>query len=97
MQSEPTTSGPADSTPASAGLSLHASAVPLFHAAWLFAAGITLTQAVWLRPSFVLVALAPVAVLCCLAAFRAQRVAWLPIAALWCLLGVWCAEMAPQP
>ncbi len=97
MQSQPATFGPADSTPASAGLSLRAGAVPLFHAAWLFAAGISLTQVMWLRPGFVLMALAPVTALCCLAAFRAQRIAWLPLAVLWCLLGVWCAEMAPQP
>jgi competence protein ComEC len=69
----------------------------VFHAAWLFAAGIALAQVVWLRPSFVLIALAEVAVLCCIAAFRAQPVAWLPLAVLWCLLGVWCAEMEPHP
>jgi len=73
------------------------SAVPLFHAAWLFAIGILVAHAVWLRPSLVLIALAPVAVLCFVSAFRAQRIAWLPIAALWCLLGVWCAEMEPHP
>ena len=28
---------------------------------------------------------------------RAQRVAWVPLAVLWCLLGAWCAEMQPQP
>jgi competence protein ComEC len=73
------------------------SAVPLFHAAWLFAMGIIVAHAVWLRPSLVLIALAPVAVLCSVAAFRAQRIAWLPVAALWCLLGAWCAEMEPHP
>ena len=51
----------------------------------------------WLRPGIVLIALAPVALLCCVAAFRAQRIVWIPLAALWCLLGAWCAEMAPQP
>jgi competence protein ComEC len=73
------------------------STVPLFHAAWLFAAGIAVTQAVWLRPSLVLVALAPLAVLCGVAAFRAHRIAWLPLAVLWLLLGTWCAEMQPHP
>ncbi len=97
MQSEPTTSGPSASRPVLAGLSAQTSAIPLFHAAWLFAAGIALTQIVWLRPSLVLVALAPVAVLCCVAAFRAQRIVWLPLAVLWCLLGAWCAEMEPHP
>ncbi len=28
---------------------------------------------------------------------RAQRVVWIALAALWCLLGAWCAEMEPQP
>ncbi|MDR3725929.1 MAG: ComEC/Rec2 family competence protein [Terracidiphilus sp.] len=72
-------------------------AVPLFHAAWLFAAGVTLTHWLWLRPSLVLASLALVAVLCAVAALCAQRVAWLPLAVLWCLLGSWCAEMEPHP
>jgi len=93
MQSEPTTNGPFVSRPASA----RASAVPLFHAAWLFAGGILLTHGAWLRPGLVLVALAPVALLCCIAAFKAQRLVWMPVAVLWLLLGVWCAEMQPQP
>jgi len=71
--------------------------VPLFHAAWLFAGGIALTYWTWLRPSVVLVGLGFVAVFCGVAAWRAQRIAWLPMAALWCLLGVWCAEMEPHP
>jgi competence protein ComEC len=72
-------------------------AVPLFHAAWLFALGIAATQVFWLQPSLVLVALAPVALLGGVAAFRAQRIAWLPLAVLWLLLGTWCAEMEPHP
>ena len=28
---------------------------------------------------------------------RALRIAWLPLATLWCLLGAWCALMEPQP
>ena len=82
MQDHSATSGPFP-TPAFAGLN----AVPLFHAAWLFAAGITIAHWLWLRPSLVLIALAFVAALCALAAFRAQRIAWLPLAILWCLLG----------
>jgi competence protein ComEC len=73
------------------------SGIPLFHAAWLFALGIVLTKALWLRPSVVLVALALTAILCIAAALRAQRIAWLPLAVLWCLLGAWCAQMEPQP
>jgi competence protein ComEC len=71
--------------------------VPLFHAAWLFAAGITLAHCLWLRPSVILVALGLLTILCVLAAFRAQRVVWLTLAVLWCLLGAWCAQMEPQP
>ena len=73
------------------------SAVPLFHAAWLFAAGIALTHWAWLRPSLVLVAIMPVALLCGLAAVRAQRLIRLTQAMLWCLLGAWCALMEPHP
>ena len=93
MPAEPNPSGQTLDSPASAGLS----AVPLFHAAWLFAAGIAATHWLWLRPSLVLIALVLVAVLCGVAAFRAQRSAWLPLAVLWCLLGAWCAWMEPQP
>jgi competence protein ComEC len=96
MQAEPTTSGQALDRPVTAGLS----AVPLFHAAWLFAAGVASTHWLWLRPSLALMALPALAVLCALAARRggrAQRIVWLPLAALWCLLGAWCAWMEPQP
>ena len=72
-------------------------AVPLFHAAWLFAAGIVVASRVWLSPPLVLVLLVLVAALCGISASRAQRIVWLPLAALWLLLGAWCAEMQPQP
>jgi competence protein ComEC len=71
--------------------------IPLFHAAWLFAVGIAATEALTLRPSLALVALTLVAVLCGMAALGAQRIAWLPLTALWLLLGVWCALMEPHP
>jgi competence protein ComEC len=93
MESTPPISGQAVAESAFAG----SVPVPLFHAAWLFAAGIAATQAFWLRPSLVLVALALVAVLCGVAALRAQRIAWLPLAVLWLMLGAWCAEMEPHP
>jgi competence protein ComEC len=93
MQHEPATSAQISTSPASAGLS----AVPLFHAAWLFAAGIAATQWLWLRPSLVLVALALLAALCGVAALRAQRIAWLPLTLMWLLLGAWCAWMEPHP
>jgi competence protein ComEC len=91
MQSESPNSGQAISAPVALG------AVPLFHAAWLFAAGIAVARTLYLRPSLVLIALALVTVLCGVAAIRAQRIAWLPLAVLWLLLGAWCAEMEPHP
>jgi competence protein ComEC len=93
MQSDSATPGPYAGAHASGSLGV----APLFHAAWLFALGVALTRAVWLRPGILLAALLPVAVLCALAAVRAQRMIWLPVGALWCLLGAWCAEMEPQP
>jgi competence protein ComEC len=71
--------------------------VPLFHAAWLFAAGIAATQALWMVPGQVLVALALTVILCVAAALRAQRISWLAVGMLWLLLGAWCAEMEPRP
>ena len=97
MQLQLTTPGPTVSQPASAFLRPQPDTVPLFHAAWLFAAGIALAHGEWLRPGLMLVALVPVALLCCIAAFKAQRIVWLPLAVLWLLLGAWCAEMQPQP
>jgi competence protein ComEC len=95
MQSESPTSAQVIGAPAALGPGT--SPVPLFHAAWLFAVGIAVTHDLYLQPSFVLIALALVAVLCGVAAFRAQCIAWLPLAALWLLLGAWCAWMEPHP
>jgi competence protein ComEC len=97
MESPPPISGQALAGSALAGTDISQGTVPLFHAAWLFAVGIAVTHWLYLRPSFVLLALALVAVLCGVAAFRAQRLAWLPLAALWLLLGAWCAWMEPHP
>jgi competence protein ComEC len=97
MQAEQPTFGPLRSPTVGSDLSHPTTVIPLFHAAWLFAFGIALAQFVWLRPSVVLIALAPLALLCGIAAFRSQRIVWLPLAVLWCLLGAWCAEMEPQP
>jgi competence protein ComEC len=77
--------------------SLGLTQVPLFHAAWLFAAGIVVASSIWLRPTLMLIALALAATLCALAALRAQRIAWVPMTVLWLLLGAWCAEMEPHP
>ena len=93
MPAESLISGP----PASGYSAASQSLMPLFHAAWLFALGIVVAHWLWLRPSLVLAALAPMALLCGLAAFRAPRIVWLPLAVLWCLLGAWCGLMEPQP
>jgi len=93
MQVDSPSNGQALDRGGGAGLS----AVPLFHAAWLFAVGIAATEWVGLRPSWVLVALVLVAALCGVAALSAQRIAWLPLAVLWLLLGAWCALMEPHP
>ena len=74
--------------------------VPLFHAAWLFAAGILVASRVWLAPPLVLILLVLVAGLCAVAVGRgghAQGIVGLPLAVLWMLLGAWCGEMEPQP
>ncbi len=93
MAVDPATTGRAPDGSASAA----PDAAPLFHAAWLFAAGIALAHWLWPRPSLTLVALIPLAVLCIVAAFRAQRILWLPVALLWLFLGAWCAEVEPHP
>ncbi len=93
MTAEITTPEPTPPSRAATGISF----VPLFHAAWLFAAGVVLAHFTWLRPTFLLIALVLLVFLCCVATFRAPRIAWLPLAVLWCMLGAWCAEMQPQP
>ena len=85
----------ASSTPAQSAAGV--TTVPLFHAAWIFAAGIAVAGRVWLQPSGVLIALALTAAVCVWAALRGQRIVWLPLAALWLLLGDWCGEMEPHP
>jgi competence protein ComEC len=87
----------AQTTGAPAALGSGKGAVPLFHAAWLFAVGIAVTHALYLRPSLILVTLALVAVMCGVTACYTQRIAWMPLAALWLLLGAWCAWMEPHP
>ena len=76
---------------------MDAGALPLFLSGGFFAAGIVVAHALYLPPARALVALAALMVLCGVAALRAQRIAWVPMALLWILLGIWCAEMEPQP
>ncbi len=97
MQGLQPTSGPPAVSRSLPGSDRTSSIIPLFHAAWLFALGIAVAHAVWLRPSLVLIAILPVALVCLVATWRAERVRWVPLAVLWCLLGAWCAEMEPQP
>ena len=97
MESAPPTNGQAIDRPVSVGPDGVRAAVPLFHAAWLFAGGIAAAQAVWHRPPLLLVALGLTAGLIVAAAFAAQRIAWLPLTLAWLLLGAWCAEMQPHP
>ncbi|MDE3199847.1 MAG: ComEC/Rec2 family competence protein [Acidobacteriota bacterium] len=78
-------------------LSLRAGRIPLFHAAWLFALGIVLAHGLYLRPSWLLCALLLIALLWMLSVYRAERISWFPMAAMWLLLGAWCAQMEPQP
>lgn len=92
MEVEPGIAGPSTLRPFRTG-----AGVPLFHAAWLFALGIVLAHFVWLRPAYLLIALVPIGVLSALAALCSQRIVWVPLSVLWCLLGAWCAEMQPQP
>ncbi len=75
---------------------------PLAAAALCFALGILLNHAARLRslfePTLLLVAaLTLLALLTALAFRRAQRIAWLPVAALWIVLGSTAAEWQPGP
>jgi competence protein ComEC len=70
---------------------------PLFHAAWLFAAGIALSHGTWLRPGILFAGLLVMMVLCVWVAFSAPRLRWLALGTLWILSGLWCAQMQPAP
>jgi competence protein ComEC len=62
-----------------------------------FACGDAAAQRFWLRPAHVLIALALLAIVAIIAAFRAQRVAPIPAAFLCLFLGFFCAEVQPRP
>ena len=70
---------------------------PLFHAAWLFAAGIVLSHEAWLRPGILLIGLLIMMAICAWSSFCAPRLRWLALGTLWILLGLWCAQMQPAP
>lgn len=71
--------------------------VPLFYAALLYIAGIVLAHFQYLRPGLLLAGLLPIAAVAAVAVAQAPRLAWLPIASLWFVLGIWSAETEPEP
>lgn len=71
--------------------------IPLFYAALLFLAGIVLSRYQYLRPGYLLADLLPLAILAVCAIWKAPRLIWLPIGAIWLVLGVWSAETEPAP
>jgi competence protein ComEC len=71
--------------------------IPLFYAALLFIAGILIAHYQYLRPSYLLATLLPLVLIAGLAIFKAPELSWLPIAAIWIILGAWAAETEPQP
>jgi competence protein ComEC len=93
MGRAPASNGRSSAAPASAGTA----GTPLFHAAWLFAAGVLIAANLWIGPGALLIGIVVLTCACTAAALRAQRMAWLPMALLWALLGAWCAEMERHP
>jgi competence protein ComEC len=93
MQGPPANAGQSSAAPAFA----RSAGIPLFHAAWLFAAGIVAASWHWFSAGALLLSLACAALCCVAAALRAQRTAWLALGALWVLLGAWCAQVEPHP
>jgi len=71
--------------------------IPLFYAALFFLAGIVLTHLLYLRPSYLLAGLFPLAVIAVFALWRSPRLVWLPLAAIWLTLGCWAGETEPAP
>jgi competence protein ComEC len=74
-----------------------AALVPLFYAALVYIAGIVLARFQYLRPSYLLAGLAPLAIVAAVAIWKTPRLRWLPIAAIWLVLGIWSAETEPTP
>ena len=74
-----------------------AAMIPLFHAALLFFAGIVLAHYCYFRPTCLLVGLIPLAMVAVSAIRNTPRLSWLPIAAIWMVLGIWSAETEPDP
>jgi competence protein ComEC len=71
--------------------------IPLFYAALFFLAGIVLARYQYLRPSYLLAELLPLAILAVCAIWKTPRLIWLPLGAIWLALGAWSAETEPAP
>jgi competence protein ComEC len=87
---------PIRGTPKPPGAPL-AALIPLFYAALLYMAGIVLAHFDYLRPSYLLAGLLPLAAIALAAVRLAPRLTWLPIAVIWLVLGAWSAETEPTP
>ena len=75
MEAEPRNFGPTTLRPASNALGFRC-----FTPHGCLRLALSSLHFVWLRPAYLLIALAPVAFLCGIAALRAQRLVWLPLA-----------------
>jgi competence protein ComEC len=73
------------------------SRMPALLAAASFALGILLALRVWHPPIILLAATLLCAGLTWLAWRHALRIAWMPVAAVWICVGVWCTELQPMP
>ena len=71
--------------------------LPLYYAALLYMGGIVLAHFVYLRPSWLLTGLIPLAAVALLAIRTTPAIQWLPIACIWITLGAWSAETEPAP
>src|SRR5579859_4835605 len=71
--------------------------IPLFQAALLFLAGIVFARFLYLRPGLLLASLLPLGLIAIVAIMRTPRLAWLPIGAVWLVLGAWSAETERLP
>jgi competence protein ComEC len=74
-----------------------AALIPLFYAALLLMAGIVLARYQYLRPSYLLAGLLPLVMLAVCALWKTPRLTWLPIGAIWLVMGAWSAETEPAP
>jgi len=71
--------------------------VPLLFAAICFSCGVGASRGMWFAPALSLFGLLGCGTFSLLAASKAQRVSLLPVGATFLILGVFCAEAAPQP